>query len=201
MQVLANLDFKGVGRLIRPSIASNENMPANPQIGEFWFGNKRLYVCVEIESGVPFWVQLTQELNTYKHNQSTPALEWTVNHNLNTAIGIVQVYDETGHMVLPDDIDSSNINSTVIKFSTPSAGFAVFMYGSFLSGNPAQNVAYTEEFTNQAVWNVNHGLGFNPAITCVSNNMVVQPESIEYTDTMNATITFSRSITGSVRCV
>ena len=200
MDVIGNLDFKGVGKLKRAGLERTD-FPLNPSEGEFLFKGNRVYICVKILNGLPFWVPLTAEINTVRFDQHTPALEWTVPHNLGINIGLVQVYDADGKQVLPADIDCSRENTALISFSVPTAGTAVIVYGNEIAGNMHENIGYNETFTNSTSWVVIHGLGYNPVITCVIDGYVVQPQSIVHDSLLQTTITFSTPQTGSVRCV
>lgn len=200
MKVHGNLDFGGKGKLIRAGLQDSD-FPTNPSEGELLFKDKRVYICVKVLGGLPFWVPLTQEINTVRYDQTTPALEWTIDHNMGVNLGFIQIYDTNGFQILPSDIDASRENRAIISFAVPTAGTALFMYGAELMGNEHQSAAYTNTYTNQAVWVVNHGLGFNPAITVIVDNYVVQPESIVHNSLMQSTVTFSSPQSGSVRCV
>lgn len=202
MRVLGHLDFGGLGGKLKRAVFAEElnGLPLDGKPGEFCFFEKKIFVCVSLEDDLPFWVQLTQEINTYRHDQTVAALEWTVQHNFNENAPTVMVYDSTGKAVMPDEIDGSDPDRVIVKFNTPTAGIAKVMDGSSV-GLPKSNVAFTDDFTNVAVWVVNHNLGFNPSITCIIDGYVVQPNSIVHNSTMQATVTFSSSRTGSVRCV
>lgn len=199
MQILGNLDFLGKGKLVRASLTEGD-FPETPIAGELVLKDKKLYVCVELQGDLPFWVQLTQEINTYRHDQTEAALEWSIQHNLNTNIGLVQVYDSNGKQIIPDDIDCSNQDITTVTFPVPTAGVAMFMVGDSLGG-VQPNTAHTQSFAASSVWVITHNLGYNPSITCIVNGYVVQPASILHDSTMQATVTFSTAQTGSVRCV
>lgn len=199
MLVAGNLHFNGVGTFNRLALAVAD-FPVDPQPGELLFKDKRVYICVEVANGLPFWVQLTSELNTVRFDITTPALEWNLQHNLNTNIVLLQVYDAAGKQIIPEEVDASNVDSTLVKFNTPTAGIAIVAIGDTL-GMPRQNIAYVEDFVNSDTWVVTHNLGFNPAITCIVNNYVVQPESVVHDSIMQATIQFSSPVSGKVRCV
>lgn len=59
---------------------------------------------------------------TYVHTQSTPALIWYVQHNLNARCA-VQIVDEAENEIVSDIkwIDDNNVE---ITFNTPKTGFA-----------------------------------------------------------------------------
>lgn len=200
MDVLGNLDFKGIGKLKRAGLQATD-FPVNPSEGELLFKDKVVYICVKILNGLPFWVPLTAEINTVRFDQNTPAMEWTINHNLGINMGMVQVYDADGKMILPDEIDCSEENTALIVFSTPMAGTAVIMYGNEFAGNAHSNIGYQNTYTNSTTWVVVHGLGYNPVITCVIDGYVVQPQSIVHDSLLQTTVTFSTAQSGSVRCV
>ena len=46
------------------------DFPTSPTVGRLIFRQKRVYICVEIATGVPVWVPLTNEIDTYLHDQS-----------------------------------------------------------------------------------------------------------------------------------
>lgn len=201
MDVLGNLDFKGLGGKLKRAVLHASDFPTNPQEGELLFKDRKVYICVRVLNGLPFWVPLTQEINTVRFDQNTPALEWTINHNLNVNIAMVQVYDADGKQILPSEIDCSAENQALIVFAVPTAGSAVIMYGNELVGEAHPNVSYTETFVSSTTWVVHHGLGYNPVITCIVDGYVVQPQSIVHDSLLQTTITFSTATAGSVRCV
>lgn len=198
MEVNGHLDFKGIGKLKRPGFVATD-FPASPSVGEIVLKDKKLFICADIVDGLPYWVNLVAELSSHRHDQTTPALEWTVNHELNTNIVVVQVYDQYGNQVIPDNISCATKNQVTISFSMPIIGAAILTLGD-LMGLPRPNIAYTDTYTG-IVWVVQHSLGYNPSITVIVNDFVVQPVSIVHDSTMQATITFLTSQTGSVRCV
>lgn len=199
MHVNGNLDFKGAGKLIRPGLVTTD-FPSAPTAGELVLKDKKLYICVDVVDGLPMWVNLVNELSMYRHDQSTPALEWTILHGMNTNYATVQVYDAAGFQVIPDSINCSVNNQTTVSFNTPTAGVAVITTGDMF-GLPRPSVAFTNTYALATTWVVNHNLGYNPNITVIVDNYVVQPESIVHNSVNQATITFTSAKAGSVRCV
>lgn len=199
MEVNGNLDFKGKGKLLRPGLVATD-FPTSPTVGELVLKDKKLYICVDIVEGLPFWCNLVNELSMYRHDQLVPALEWTITHGLNTNFVLCQVYDAAGNQVIPDNINCATLNQTTVSFNTPTAGVAAITAGDVL-GLPRGNTAYTEDFASSATWVVNHGLGFNPAVTIIVGGYVVQPVSIVHNSALQLTVTFSSPQAGTVRCV
>jgi len=66
--------------------------------------------------------------------QTSPSSTWTINHTLSSSLLNITVTDANKNVIIPDNIDLSDNNSTVVTFTTPTAGYAIL---STLSGNPA----------------------------------------------------------------
>ena len=60
----------------------------------------------------------------YNYIQSASATTWTVTHNLNNQYPIVQVYNTDNIMIVPEEIQGTNANTTTIQFSFAMAGYA-----------------------------------------------------------------------------
>ena len=60
----------------------------------------------------------------YNHIQSSSATTWTVTHNLNNQFPIVQVYNASNVMMVPEVIQGTDVNTTTIQFSFAMAGYA-----------------------------------------------------------------------------
>ena len=60
----------------------------------------------------------------YNHTQASPSSTWTVAHNLNNQHPLVQTYDSSHVMLIPQSVSGSNANTTVITFSSPITGYA-----------------------------------------------------------------------------
>ncbi len=200
MQLLGNLDLTLGGGIKRAAFLIGD-FPANPKLGEFVFKDKRLYMCVEIENGLPFWLPITQEINTYRLDVTNPSAEWIIQHNFNTNFVIIQLYDDQGRQIIPDDLNASQSNRAIATFNMPIAGIAIAIDGTTV-GLAKQSYAFTYTYPSSTVWTVQHNLGYEPAITCISGDgFVIQPSSIVHNSPNQATVTFSEPISGSVRCV
>lgn len=200
MDHYGNIALKGGSKILNLSVQGLTRFPDNPNVGDISFVNKRVWSCIEINGSLPVWVPLSQEIDIHEHIQTVAALEWTITHSLNCSRVIAQVFDENGKVVMPDEIDQSLFNVVTIRFGIPFRGSALLQRGAS-SGVAKENVAYTQNFLNSDTWVVMHNLGFNPTITCIVNNNVVQPADIVYNSTNLATVTFSAPTSGYVRCV
>jgi len=199
MDVHGDLDLMG-NNLKNTAFALTSNFPDNPTPGRVCFKDSTLYFCTEMAGGLPVWVPLTQTLQMVQFNVSSPALEWTLMHNLNTNIVFVQTYDASGKWVLPDYIDCSVSGQVTVGFSVATAGIAILQRGN-IDGAIPQTIAYNQDFNNLSTWIVTHGLGYNPIVQVIVGGAQVQPLSIVMNSTMQLTVTFSAVQTGEVRCI
>lgn len=174
--------------------------PTKPKAGQVAFIQKRFMLCVTIDKGVPFWIPLTQELNTYVHTQELVETHWIVNHNINFSTPIVQCYDSTGQVIQPESIEPIDQDTIKIVFTDACRGRAILMFGTY-EGLPRGDVNYAIAFANMTEITVTHGLGYRPSIVVVSNGAEVQPVSIVHSSLMETVITFAAPISGEVRCV
>ena len=199
MRILGNWDMM-YNQIQNVVIQPLNNFPQIPKPGQIIFKNKTIYFCAEIGDGLPIWIPISGEIDVVLHTQSTPSTLWTINHNLNSSTVFVQVYDTAGRMIIPQDIDTSVLNTVTILFETEQDGRAVVMLGA-LSGKPKDTIAYTQSFDSSSVWVVTHGLGYFPVVRVYVGNYEVQPASIVNDSTTQLTVTFSAPKSGIVRCV
>lgn len=201
MKVHGNVDMQQ-NQLLQPALSVESTFPANPVPGRLLFMNKILYICVEISAGTPVWIPLTSELNSVQHAQTTAAKVWTITHNLKTTTPAVFVYDGASNAsVIPDTIETVDVNTVRITFANDMAGRAVVMIGN-LNGVARQEVAYMHyQTTPSATWDVVHSLGRNPIVRVFIGQNEVQPASITHNSVNEVTITFSTPQVGTVRCI
>lgn len=199
MEIHGNLDMME-NELRQAVLAAETDFPIDPKPGRWVFKNSVLYFCTEVTGGLPVWVPMSRARTMTRFTQPTAALEWTIPHNLHMSSVFVQVYNESGNWILPDAINTSDIDAATVTFSTPMAGTAIVMRGE-TEGSPQPLIAFEQAFTGQSVWVVNHQLGYNPIIRVIVGGNEVQPQSIVHNSTMQTTITFSSAQTGTVRCV
>jgi hypothetical protein len=60
----------------------------------------------------------------YNHTQAIADTTWTITHNLNNQHPLVQTYDVSHAMLIPQSIVGSDANTVVITFSTAITGYA-----------------------------------------------------------------------------
>lgn len=168
------------------------NFPEIPKVGRIVFKDKRVFICVELLSGVPAWVPLTNEIDSYVHVQPSTSATWTITHNLGTTTPLVQVFDAaTQKMVIPEDIEVIDNNTVSVTFGTVMSGRAIVMFGS-ITGSEKQQFAYTHYQTNLSnTWVIPHNLGYYPIVRAFIGNEEVQPLSVIHDSIFQTTITFS----------
>jgi hypothetical protein len=182
-------------------VEMENNFPAIPIPGRVVFKDKRLYICVEVTNGLPFWIPLTNEISSYTHAQGTASDTWTVVHNMETTSPLIQVYDENSRQIIPDEIEAVDQNTTTIKLGAAGTGRAVVMYGNIVGGDKPQ-IAFEQNFTSSSTtWVVTHNLGYEPIIRAFVGTREVQPQSIVHDTVNQTTITFSTPQVGFVRCI
>lgn len=65
----------------------------------------------------------TPPVTVYQHNQNTPLLQWTVNHNMGYRPN-VRAYSIGGREMLAEVVHA-HVNQCLVYFDSPTAGFAV----------------------------------------------------------------------------
>ena len=67
-------------------------------------------------------------LNAFLYTQTSAAITWTINYGVATSNVLIQIYDQTGNLILPDSIviNSSTYTATV-TFADAQAGQAILM--------------------------------------------------------------------------
>jgi hypothetical protein len=67
---------------------------------------------------------LGSAVRSYVLSVSIPTTLWTMSHNYNTSNVIVQVFDTTGAVILPNEIQIVDDNHIALKFYSQQAGVA-----------------------------------------------------------------------------
>ena len=195
MKFYGNADLQN--NEIRQAVMQAEtDFPVPAVAGRIIFLQKRVYICAEILSGLPVWIPLTNEINTYMQTISTASTTWTITHNLQTMAPLVQIYNTDNLMVIPEEITIVDNNTVSITFGIAQNGTAVVMFGD-ISGAAKPSYAY-EWFQNSSStsWVITHGLGHYPIVRVYVNNEEVQPASIVHNSINQTTITFTTAQVG-----
>lgn len=177
------------------------SFPTSPTAGQLVFVSKRVWICVEIVSGQPTWIPLTNEIDTFVHTQASAATTWTITHNLNTTTPLVQIYGTDNKVFIPNEITVISNNVVSVDLGVSAAGRAVVMFGD-ITGADKQTFAYEHHQTNlAATWVIPHNLGYYPIVRVFVGSEEIQPASIVHDSLFQTTITFSQSYVGIARLV
>jgi hypothetical protein len=123
----------------------------------------------------------------------------TVTHNLGTTAVLIQVYDASGNLVIPQNVQITGANTAVMTFGASFTG-SVVVIG--LGAIPLAQ-SYATSWTAQTSVTVTHNLGTESVfvqVTDAAGNIVV-PEDIDVTSSTALTLTFGAAFTGSVLVV
>lgn len=143
MDFHGNINLKQ-NKMQRMVVQSEANFPATPIVGRVVFKDQKLYMCVAINNTIPVWLPLTNKIDTYVHTEAVAASSWTVTHNLNTTIPLLQVYNAAGEMLIPDSVTPLSNNEMTITFSAAMDGTAIVLFGDLL---PQSGVGLLEPIT------------------------------------------------------
>lgn len=113
-------------RLNQAAFEIVNEFPALPVVGQVCFKDTNLYCCVAI-SDTPVWVKLSENIRAVI-SSFTNSITWTVNHAFGTDV-IVQVFDENGLMIIPENVNTSVSNRVEITFAFAQSGKAVVLAG------------------------------------------------------------------------
>ena len=103
------------------SFDKNHNeFPSAPNIGQVSLVNNILWLFTNLD-GLDTWYPLSRRKNSYLYSQGVNALEWTINHNLNSMNVIFVVYDHDNNVVYP--------NKRIVDENTVTLNFAEAVRG------------------------------------------------------------------------
>jgi len=119
-----------------------------------------LYIySTDITSGQLEWLNIldfTRVNSSYKFEQDTENIEWTITHNLNTQDLFVIVYDSDGNKQVESEIQFQSDNEIKLIFSEPISGKAL-LFGASVISSPSN--MYTKEEIDELLKNVSGGSG------------------------------------------
>lgn len=125
-------------------------------------------------------------------DQTIAATTWSFAHNTGQRYPIFQVFNSDGDVIIPTQIRTIDDNNAEIIFGSAQTGTAIASLGG---GNGT-----TQEFTNSALWTVDHNLGTDyPDVTIWdSNRNIIFPNRIESVDSNQIKVYFSVPVSGHV---
>jgi len=114
-----------------------DSAPSDPQSGWPWVDssdplNVKLKFYIEgiwyvIISDLTAGAITPSGLGKYIHNESAPALTWTITHGLNTASPLVGVWDSSNQLILPDTVTVIDTNHVTLTFLVAQSGQAIIV--------------------------------------------------------------------------
>jgi hypothetical protein len=123
---------------------------------------------------------------------TSPSSTWNFKHDTGQRYPIFQVFDNSGNVVIPSQIQTIDNNNANIIFPSPQAGTVVASLGG---GNGT-----TKEFINSNLWIVDHNLGTDyPDVTVWdSNRNIILPNRVESINNNQIKVYFSAPVSGHV---
>ena len=151
MRVLSNLEFKNSTYILNKF----NNFPENPIEGMTVFKENGLYIySLSQISGQLEWLNIldfTRVNSSYKFEQTSENIEWTINHGLNTQDLFVIVYDSNGNKQVESEIQFQSDNEIKLIFSESISGKAL-LFGASVVSSPSN--IYTKEEIDELLKNI-----------------------------------------------
>jgi hypothetical protein len=184
-------------------LQTETDFPLDPIVGRVIFRNKRVWSC--IENITPTWVPLGGQVDTYVHVQDQTDTVWSVEHNLDAAVPVVQIYDDNGNMIIPEDVEIIDENNVVVTLNEGHTGIAVVMFGNT---DKYMNMLYPRwsyehtQSTPSTAWVIRHNLGYAPIVRVFTeDDEEILPKSITVDDIFQVTIRFENVTSGRARLI
>ena len=177
--------------------------PASPRVGEFVFKGRVVFICVSVgQDDVPVWIPLTNELMSHVHTQPAPAVRWEIRHGLGKEV-VTQVSDADGAVIVPDSIESPDVNTVVVTFINAQAGRAVCVAADNGGGIHTTTAHVHEQSEPSAEWVVEHGLGYDPIVAVIlADGFQIIPKDVEFVvPGSRLAVRFSTPQAGKARCI
>lgn len=108
---------------------NRDTFPSSPSEGTTVFKEHILYIYATL-NGLTTWYPLTNIRDSYVHVQGSPALTWTITHNLNSDDFIYLVYDNTGEIVQLVSPTNISVSSFDLEFTEATSGKCIVFVSS-----------------------------------------------------------------------
>lgn len=176
MKFLGNVDLLG-NKLKSAALENLNEYPVNPTVGSFSMIQKRLMLCIDTgndaQNPLPMWMPMSSEVQMFKHSQSQSASTWVVEHNLNDATPVFQIYDAAGNIFTPDEVVIVDANTLSISLLAAMTGSVTVLSGTQF-GSPALTPVKTQVYAAATSWNMVHNLGRVPGVRVYVSGAEVQ---------------------------
>jgi hypothetical protein len=142
--------------------------PEDPGLGTLVVRGQGLFARLQV-NGMHVWYPLVRSAGaTYSHNQGASALQWTVNHNLDTTSLWYQVQDANGNIVEPASFEVVNDNSFKLHFSQALVGTCVVIANAAID-TPTLTTALIQVGANVLI--DSNGITINGQTVLTSGNL------------------------------
>jgi hypothetical protein len=142
---------------------------------------------------------------SFLYEQASPAITWSITHDLNYEYPSVTVYDSNNKVIIPDEITSVSENALTITFASAEGGWAHISIGGGGSAtlnleniNIGSSRYLHKQLTAATTWSVTHNLEYDyPSVTVYdSDNRIIIPDEITSVSENALTITFASAELG-----
>lgn len=178
MKCLGNVNMLG-NKIQSMSLENKNEYPTKPTIGALEMIQKRLMLCIDVgtdaQNPLPMWIPQSSEVQMFRFSQPTNSTTWTVEHGLNNAAPVLQIYDANGQIFTPDEVVIVDANTLSISLNTPMKGSVTVLSGTMF-GTPALSPVMSQKFTAATKWDLVHNLGRVPAVRVYVNGAEVQAD-------------------------
>jgi hypothetical protein len=127
-------------------------------------------------------------------NQSTAATTWSFTHNLGTQYPVITVYDTSGQVIIPQEIDGEDTNNLKIYFPTSQSGYATAVGGTSALIYYSQSLTTASVNLNTITFTKGNSTQFNITVNTGSGG----GGGSDFPYTGSAIISGSLTVTGSV---
>lgn len=135
----------------------------------------------------------------FTYYQTTPSIQWTLDHGQGTTNAVIQITDDNGIVLNPTFVKIVNDNRIIVSFATPSTGTAQILLTSSaplsVSTSPTMFRSYVQT-TPAVTWSISHDLGYIPIVRSYVNGVLTIPVSIVHDSVNSTSITFASAVAG-----
>jgi hypothetical protein len=136
---------------------------------------------------------------SFLYEQASPAITWSITHNLNYEYPSVTVYDSNNKIIIPDEITSVSVNALTITFASAEGGWAHISIGGGVTSTLAGDRYLHTQSNASNSWAITHSLDFKYVNIDVydSNDQILLPQTITAQDANTTVVTFATPTSGN----
>ena len=136
---------------------------------------------------------------SFLYEQASPAITWSITHNLNYEYPSVTIYDSNNKVIIPDEITSVSENALTITFASAEGGWAHISIGNGITSTLAGDRYLHTQSNASNSWAITHSLDFKYVNIDVydSNDQILLPQTITAQDANTTVVTFATPTSGN----